>query len=69
MVYKWKTYIELMDPLLNLINGSKQWYINGKLHRTDGPAIEWSMMEGIHWYINGELHRTDGPAIEYNDGY
>ena len=21
-------------------NGDKQWTLNGKLHRTDGPAIE-----------------------------
>jgi hypothetical protein len=21
-------------------NGSKEWYLNGELHRTDGPAFE-----------------------------
>ena len=21
-------------------NGDKEWYLNGKLHREDGPAIE-----------------------------
>ena len=24
-------------------NGDKSWYLNGKLHREDGPAIEWAM--------------------------
>ena len=43
------------------------WYLNGKYHRTDGPAIEYR--NGSHyWFLNGKLHRTDGPAIEHRDG-
>ena len=42
--------------------GTKYWYLNGKLHREDGPALE---EDGIkYWYLNGKLHREDGPAIE-----
>jgi energy-coupling factor transporter ATP-binding protein EcfA2 len=49
-------------------DGSKFWYQNGKLHREDGPAIEWS--DGNReWYKNGKLHREDGPAVEDADGY
>ena len=48
-------------------DGSKHWYLNDKLHRTDGPAIEDHNGER-RWYLNGELHRTDGPAVEYADG-
>ena len=48
-------------------NGAKYWYLNGELHRTDGPAVKWS--DGAKsWYLDGKLHRTDGPAIEYSDG-
>ena len=48
-------------------NGSKNWYINGKLHREDGPAIE--APDGYKaWYINDNLHREDGPAIEWGNG-
>jgi hypothetical protein len=48
-------------------NGDKAWWLNGKLHRTDGPAIE--DVDGYKsWWINGELHRLDGPAREYSDG-
>jgi hypothetical protein len=44
-------------------NGTKEWYLNGKLHREDGPAVEYS--DGTkYWYLNGKLHREDGPAIE-----
>ena len=35
-------------------DGSKAWYLNGKLHREDGPAVEYS--NGTkHWYLNGKL--------------
>jgi hypothetical protein len=57
-----------MNDGLNIDNnGTKYWYINGKRHRTDGPAIEDSNGYTA-WYINDELHRTDGPAIEHSDG-
>ena len=49
-------------------NGTTTWYLNGELHRADGPAIEW--FDGDKsWFINGKLHRSDGPAIEYEDSY
>ena len=48
-------------------DGYKEWYLNGNLHRTDGPAIEYSNGEK-YWYLNGKLHREDGPAIEWSNG-
>ena len=48
-------------------NGTKYWYLNGELHRTDGPAVERAD-GGKGWWFEGELHRTDGPAIEYAGG-
>ena len=48
-------------------NGDKCWYLNGKLHREDGPAIEYD--NGANsWWLNDEKHREDGPAIEFVDG-
>lgn len=47
-------------------NGTKKWYVNGKLHREDGPAIEHPDGEN-HWFINGKLHRDGGPACNYDD--
>jgi len=48
--------------------GTKTWMNkNGKLHRLDGPAIEYT--DGIkYWYQNGLRHRLDGPAIEFPNG-
>jgi len=48
-------------------NGSKSWYLNDKLHRVDGPAIEWAS-GSKEWWLDDKLHRTNGPAVEYADG-
>jgi hypothetical protein len=47
-------------------NGNKDWSLNGKYHREDGPAIEYPNGDKV-WFINGKLHREDGPAVEYHD--
>jgi hypothetical protein len=47
--------------------GIKEWKLNGKLHRLDGPAIELSNGTKL-WYVGGNLHRLDGPAVEWLDG-
>jgi hypothetical protein len=45
-------------------DGTRKWFLNGILHREDGPAIEDA--DGSRWwYLNGERHREDGPAIEW----
>lgn len=50
------------------LDGAKQWLLNNKYHREDGPAIE-GHNNYKEWRINGKLHREDGPAIEgYNGG-
>jgi|SRR5579859_482967 len=47
--------------------GNKWWYFNKRLHRLDGPAIEY--VNGTKcWYFDHLLHREDGPAIEYTNG-
>jgi hypothetical protein len=43
--------------------GIKRWLLNDKIHRENGPAVEWPDGEA-HWYLNGKLHREGGPAIE-----
>ena len=45
----------------------KRWFMNGKLHRKDGPAVEWAGGTK-QWYLNGILHRTDGPATQWHHG-
>ena len=48
-------------------DGSKSWRLNGKLHREDGPAVEYASGNKV-WYLNDKLHREDGPAVEYASG-
>jgi hypothetical protein len=44
-------------------SGTRYWYLNGKYHREDGPAIEWA--DGSNeWWLNGERHRENGPAFD-----
>lgn len=42
----------ICGPAVELVDGTKFWFQNGKLHREDGPAMvypngAWS------WYLNG----------------
>jgi predicted lipoprotein with Yx(FWY)xxD motif len=38
--------------LVQHTDGTKEWRLNGKYHRTDGPAIE--RKDGSkEWYLNG----------------
>jgi len=67
----WPVTIEFINnsPTQAIVrdSGDKYWYLNGKLHREDGPAIEWA--DGTKsWYLNDQLHREDGPAYEYANG-
>jgi hypothetical protein len=57
-----KTYtVEIGD------DGSKVWYLDGKLHREDGPAVEYANGDKF-WFRDGKCHREDGPACEWADG-
>ena len=47
--------------------GESHWYLDGKRHRTDGPAV--ILPNGSkHWFLNGRRHRDDGPAIFRSNG-
>jgi hypothetical protein len=59
--------IIMVNELIVDEDGNKRWFLNGKLHRQDGPAEEWARGTK-RWYLHGKLHRTDGPAVEWPDG-
>ena len=48
-------------------NGDRAWYLKGKLHREDGPTVEFANGDKV-WYLNDKLHREDGPAMDFSDG-
>jgi len=47
--------------------GNKCWFLGGKLHREDGPAIQY-VNGGRAWFLDGKCHRVDGPAVERANG-
>ncbi|NVM34032.1 MAG: hypothetical protein HWN81_00455 [Candidatus Lokiarchaeota archaeon] len=51
------------------LNGSVSDYYDWdkKLHRLDGPAIEYAN-GSKEWWIEDKRHRLDGPAVEYSSG-
>ena len=62
-------------PAKQLTDGTTFWYFNNKLHRTNGPAVEYPneypdyYPHGYRaWYLNGKCHREDGPAMICNNG-
>jgi hypothetical protein len=57
-----------MKPTLKTYqDGRQEWFLNGKIHREDGPAIIFP--DGRqYWYLNGQYHREDGPSVIYPDG-
>ena len=57
----------MKNGLETYTNGDKSYYLEGKLHRTDGPAIEWANGHK-EWFLEGKLHRVDGPACEWANG-
>jgi len=39
-------------------NGSKEWYLNGQLHREDGPAVEFC--NGTkQWFLNDKRYTEE----------
>jgi hypothetical protein len=49
---------------VNTMNDDRYWFLNGKRHREDGPAVIRGYGAAKEWWLNGLLHRIDGPAIE-----
>jgi hypothetical protein len=48
-------------------DGTQYWYLNGKHHREDGPAVIYPSGRQV-WYLNGNIHREDGPAVIHPNG-
>jgi hypothetical protein len=44
--------------------GTKRWYKNGKLHREDGPAIEWYDGLRKEWYLNDKYYTSQADYFE-----
>ena len=67
-----KNYAEIPEEQRNGIyeveNIGTSYYVNGNLHREEGPVIEY-LNGSKWWYVNGKPHRIDGPAYESISGF
>ena len=67
-ISNWKEIPKNYTGITEWSDGSKEWYLNGKPHRTDGAAVQFA--NGYKaWCLNGNYHRVDGPAVEWPSGY
>lgn len=48
----------MIEYTVKVFNNKTAWYLNGKFHREDGPAIERSDGTRDYW-LNGELVTED----------
>ena len=64
-----KTKLDIFNKQVFCVTrfGDKYWFLNGKRHRENGPAIEYANEDRV-WWLNGKLHRENGPAIEFPNG-
>jgi hypothetical protein len=50
---------EVQQPeIATYTNGDKEWYLDEKIHRVDGPAIEWTN-GNKEWFLNGKDYTFD----------
>ena len=41
-------------PVIERVNGTKEWFVNGVHHRMDGPAFDSKVGHRV-WYVDGEF--------------
>jgi len=47
------------NTMMEWPDGTREWWVNGKLHRKSGPAVERA--DGTReWWVNGLKHFEDG---------
>src|ERR1700691_6274019 len=63
----WREKPENYTGIVEYSDGIIYYYLNGKKHREDGPAIICRDGTLFH-YLNGKCHREDGPAFIKHDG-
>lgn len=57
----------MQDYQITTYGNKTEWTYKGKLHREDGPAVEYGN-GGYEWWLNGKRHREDCPAYSFPEG-
>ena len=63
-----KTKLATCDKQVFRVNrfGDKAWYLNGKRHRVNGPALEYADGTKEWWYLNGKIYSESAYWKEIN---
>jgi len=56
------------EMIIDGYDGDKVWHLLDKLHREDGPAVEYKDGD-LFWFINGEPHRIIINNVQQPYGY
>jgi hypothetical protein len=49
---------DMPTKMTTYANGDKFWWLNGKFHRTDGPAIEYADGD-TEWWLHDQSYTFD----------
>ena len=60
-------YHRVNGPAFTNSRGVRAWYLNGRRHRLDGPAVIWPSGRE-EWCVDDVWHRTGGPAFTNSCG-
>lgn len=61
-------YPGFFHSIKSFICGTPEWWVNGELHRENGPAK--IMTDGTEiWYHKGKIHRDYEPAVINHDSF
>jgi hypothetical protein len=50
--------VDMQPTLLTDVDGDKWWILAGKIHRIDGPAVEWQDGD-FEWYLDNNKLTLD----------
>ena len=50
-------------PAVIYKDGDMLWYRHGKLHRDDGPAVDWPSESRFIWYKHGERYEPSAHEL------
>ena len=56
----------MKNGLIVTKDGTKMWYLNGKRHREDGPAIEYTDRTK-RWFLKWKRLGEDGSGKKYKN--
>lgn len=56
-------YHRIGGPALVEVGEVTEWWVDGQLHREDGPAVQYHDTTCVGYYHRGKLHNDVGPAV------